>query len=532
MSEQPRSEPSGSPGEHRWTGRATTWIAAGSAVNGLGAFLFQIVGTRVLGADGYAPVGVLWTLQYLWVAVAVTALEAYVTRLVIVRGHDAARVRRFLRLLRRWLLAAAAVAGVAGVVAAGPLFSGNATLGVSLGLLVLAYGWYGVVRGRAAGMDRFRAYALATAAESSVRLVAAVVVLAAVASTPALGWVFPLGPLAVAAFAWVRSHPAARIGGSVAGVGGGSGLPAGPGGGSEADAGSGADGGRAASAEARDVGGTPSAPEADTGQAASAEAPTGSTGEGEQSGTAAGDRAGSGAADSPVELPVAGPVEPPLGDIGIGEDGKRREATRFLAATSTANAAVQFLLAGGPLMLVLLRAGPAAISVLFTTVTLARVPMTFALNGGLSRLLPPLTRMAQADDAAGIRRAAVWIVAAIGGVAGVSAGGAALIGPEVVELLFGPEFRPERAMIVVVATGTVLAVGGLLLDQLYIATGRQARLPVVWVAAVVVAVALVAWLPGTATMRVASGFALATAGGVVALMIGLLGPAARRPSVG
>ena len=480
MSGRPGFAAPGSPGDHRWTGRATTWIAFGSAVNGLGAFLFQIVGTRVLGAEGYAPVGVLWTLQYLWLAVAVTAVEAYVTRLVIVRGHDAARVRRFLRLLRRWLLAAALVTTVAAVAAAGPLFSGHASLGVSLGLLVLAYGWYGVVRGRAAGMDRFRAYALATAGESSVRLVAAVAVLAVVASTPALGWVFPLGPLVVAAWAWARSHPAAR----------------------------------GASAEARGV------PQTDTGRGASAEAH-------EAGGAGAGPAAA--AAD---DASASGPVEPPLADVAVGEDGRRREATRFLAATSTANAAVQFLLAGGPLMLVLLRAGSTAISVLFTTVTLARVPMTFALNGGLSRLLPPLTRMAQADDAAGIRRAAAWIFLAIVAVAGVAAGGAALLGPEVVELLFGPEFRPQRTMIVVVAAGTVLAVGGLLLDQLYIATGRQARLPIVWVAAVVVAVALVAWLPGTPTMRVASGFALATCGGVVALMIGLLGPAARRPPAG
>ncbi|MFP4636763.1 MAG: hypothetical protein ACLFRD_12950, partial [Nitriliruptoraceae bacterium] len=196
--------------EHPWRGRATTWIAAGSAANGLGALLFQIVGTRVLGADGYAPVGVLWTLQYLWLSVAVTAVEAYVARLVTVHGHDAARLRRFLRLLRRWLLGAAVLVAVVGVAAAGPLFSGYRQLGIALALLVVGYGWYGVVRGRAAGMDRFRAYSLATAGESLLRLVAAVVVLAIAASTPALGWVFPLGPLVVAGWAWLRSQPEAR----------------------------------------------------------------------------------------------------------------------------------------------------------------------------------------------------------------------------------------------------------------------------------------------------------------------------------
>src|SRR5690606_25534967 len=47
---------------------ATGWVALGSTVGGAAAFLFQIVGTRVLGPVAYAPISVLWTLQYLWVA--------------------------------------------------------------------------------------------------------------------------------------------------------------------------------------------------------------------------------------------------------------------------------------------------------------------------------------------------------------------------------------------------------------------------------------------------------------------------------
>ena len=403
----------------------TTWIAVGSALNGLGAFAFQVVGTRSLGATGYAPIGVLWTLQYLWVAVAVTALEAYVTRLVTTGGPASADLARFLRLFGRWLVAASILAGLIGVLLAGPLFEGLTQLGVVLGLVVLGYGWYGVVRGRAAGVGRFRAYGLATIAESSVRLVAAVAVLLVVASTTALAWALPLGPLAVGLWAWLRGHQVGR---------------------------------------------------------------------------------------RPVPEPAAeGATEQ---SVGTGR--------RFLAAASTANAAVQFLLAGGPLVLLPLGADPASVAVFFTTITAARVPMTFALNGGLSRVLPPLTRLAQAGNDAGLRRAAIRVVVAILLLAAVAAVAAAAVGPLAMELVFGAEFRPDRTFVVVVAISTVLAVGGLLLDQVYIAMAREARLPRIWLSAVALAGALVLVLPGDPSMRVAVAFGAATAAAVAALSIPLL----------
>jgi O-antigen/teichoic acid export membrane protein len=401
----------------------------GSALNGLAAFLFQIVGTRTLGPVGYAPIGVLWTLQYLWIAVAVTALEAYVARLVITTGAGSNELRRFLHLLNRWLLATALLTAAVAVVFRSALFAGLGDLAVVLALLILGYGWYGVVRGRAAGLGRFRAYGLATIGESVLRLLAAVLVLAVVASTRSLAWVFPVGPLIVAAYAWARRHPTARL--------------------------------------------------------------------------------------RPSDVPVA----------ELELDGPRGVGRRFLVATSTANATVQFLLAGGPIVLVPLGASAQAISVFFTTITAARIPMVFALNGGLSRLLPPLTRMAQADDARGLRVAAVRMVAIIVGGAALAAAVGAAIGPEVMALVFGEDFRPDRAFVTIISISTVLAVGGLLLDQLYIAMGREGKLPAVWLTALVLAAVLVWLLPGTPTMRVALAFAIATAGAVTALSLPLL----RRP---
>ncbi len=394
-----------------------------------------MVGTRALGPVEYAPIGVLWTLQYLWIAVAVTALEAYVTRVATIDGERSATLRRFLRLLRGWLLAAAAGTAVVAWLLRWQLFEGIGDLALVLGLVVLAYGWYAVVRGRAAGSDRFRLYGLATIGESTIRLLAAVTVLAFAASTRALAWVFPVGPLLVAALAWRPAQPAT------------------------------------------------SRQHSDTPTTAAA--------------TPAGD---------------------PLGAEGT----RRGVARRFLAATSTANASVQLLLASGPLVLVPLGADAVAISVFFTTSTAARVPMTFALNGGLSRLLPPMVRMAADGDAAGLRRAARVLVVAIATAALAAGAFASLVGAQAIALVFSEGFRPDRTFVTVITISTVLAVGGLLLDQLYIAMGREDRLPIVWLAALAIAGLLVVVLPGTPTLRVAVAFAIATGGAVTALGLPLL----------
>lgn len=421
----------------------TAWIAIGSTVNGLAAFGFQVVGTRALGPADYAPIGVLWTLQYLWIAVAVTAVEAYVTRMTTVSGPRSAELARFLRLFGRWLLVTGAVTAAGGWLLRDLLFDGVGTLGLALGLVVIGYGWYAVIRGRSAGEEAFRAYGLATAAESVLRFAAAAVVLAITATTRSLAWVFPIGPLAV--IAWAGARGAGR---------------------------------------GRDRHGTP-----------------------------AGDRP-----DDPTVTESPGGHEASVGPQG----SRHRRGRRFLASASTANASVQLLLAGGPLVLLPLGADAVAISIFFTTITAARVPMTFALNGGLSRLLPPLTRLSQADDTAGLRRMSIWLVAGIVATTAIAVAGAAAIGPEVIALLFGEGFRPGRPFVVLVVAGTVLAVGGLLLDQVYIATGRENRLPAVWLLAVTAAGVLVLLLPGSPTMRVATAFTLATAAAVAALSIPVL----------
>jgi O-antigen/teichoic acid export membrane protein len=431
--------PGGVPGRTRAALRKpTTWVVLGAATSGIAAYLFQIVGTRALGAVDYAAIGVLWTLQYLLVSVGMTAVEAYVTRTVAVLGPHAARTYEVQRVLVAWLVAAASVAAVTGYLLRDRLFAGLGDLAIVLGLLVLAYGSYTIARGRAAGVGRFRAYGLATGAESGLRLLAALAVLSVATSTRALAWVFPLGPAVVTAWALLR--PGRRRAKAY-------GDPA-----------------------AHRLPGT---------------APDGSL---------------MGTATSP---------------------------TRFLASTVTANAAVQLLLAGGPLALVVLAADATEISIFFTTVTIARAPMTLVLNGGLSRALPPLLTMARADGGSGLRRPALLTATATAITATVVGAVAWVLGPPIIGLLFGEAFRPGALLSATAAAGAVLAVGGLGLNQILIALGREGELPGHWLAGVAVAMGLVVLLPLGASDRVIVAF---TAGTAVALA-SLTWRAARRPRV-
>ncbi len=192
-------------------------------------------------------------------------------------------------------------------------------------------------------------------------------------------------------------------------------------------------------------------------------------------------------------------------------------AGSFLAATTAANAVSQTLLAAGPLVLIPLGATAVEVSVFFVVVTAARVPLVFAIGGLLSRLLPPLTRLARAGDDAALRRIALLAVPATAGIALVAAGAAWLVGAPLVAFVFDVT-RPDRLFVVLTVFGVLLATGSLLLNQVLIARGSEHRMVPPWLAALATAAATVLLASGTPTFRVSVSF---VAGEVVALL-GLL----------
>lgn len=390
---------------------ATRWVVAGSAVSGLAAYAFQVAAARFLGEQGYAPIGVLWTLQYLAFSVPLISVEAYLARVRALPELEPTALRGPLRRVAWLVLGVALLVGCVTYVGRGSLFHGEASLALVAAAIVGAYGAFAIARGLLAGAERFRLYGLGTGAESLARLLVALPVLALVGTTSSLAWIMPVGPVAVGMW-WVTERRAR-------------GAP------------------------------------------------------------------------------------PLLGTRGMPPSAAPR-AGRTLLALTVANACAQTLLAAGPLVLVLLGAGPVEVSVFFVTTTAARAPLQFLLGGLLSRVLPPMTRLA-IDDEAGLRRLVLLLG---GGGAATSVAGAAagwVAGPAIIGLLFGEGFRPP-ALLAGLTGFTVLAVSAcLLLGQVFVARGTAQRVLVPWLTAVGVAVAAIVVLDGTPTTRVASGVAMAVA---------------------
>lgn len=427
--------------------RGTTPVLAGSALSGLGAYLFQVLGTRALGEEAYAPIGVLWTIQYLALSIALFPSEAYVTREATIHGvageGSSAAAWRAGRHLAPWLGALCLL--LLGVTLAfrTPLYgSGDLLLPVVGAVTVACYAVFVVVRGAFAGTVRFGEYGAATGGESILRLLLAAPVLLAVPRTGTLALTLPAGVVLTTAYFLrrARRQPPPHL---------------------------------------------PVVPAAETDdEAARAATPSGE--------------------DAPA-LPTL--------------EGAPAGTGRYLAATLTATACSQTLLAAGPLAVIPLGAGAALISVVFVTTTAARAPLVFAFGGILSRVLPPLTRVARAGDVPRLSRVATRTVLAAVLLALLGAAAGWLLGPPLIALFFGDAFAPSPLFAALTGAGVILCTAALGLNQLLIAMESERLLVLPWLTALAVGVTLVVSTGGfDPSLRVG----LATVAGEATALAGLL----------
>lgn len=193
----------------------------------------------------------------------------------------------------------------------------------------------------------------------------------------------------------------------------------------------------------------------------------------------------------------------------------------FLAPVATANVASQALLAGGPLVVPALGGGAADVAVCFVLLTLARAPLVFGYGGLLSRVLPPLTRRAQAGDVVGLLRGAARIVAVSSIVAAMGAAVALAVAEPVIAAVFGQGFRPPAAFGALAVAGALMATGNLLLVQVLVACAAERRLVLPWWSGLLVAVVLVAVLPWAPLLRVGSGLVVGEVTAAVGLLLAL-----------
>ena len=405
--------------------RGTHWMVAGAGLAAFGAYLFQLFGTRTLGGARYAPIGTLWTIQYLLVSVALLPIETHVARESLrASGRDPRWTEVSLARLWLWVSGLALASTVVCWLLREQLFHGFDDLALVVGVLVIVYAAFLIVRGRLAGAERFKAYGLVTATESMTRAGLAAVAAGLAAGALVFAWIMPVG--AALAAAWWLLLRRTRVEGAR----------------------------------------TPSSQAAASGSA------------------------------------------------------------KFFASTTGANAIMQMLLAGGPLLLAFLHASPEEISIFFVTVTAVRVPLVFAFGGVLSRLLPTFMRLGAGDVDRGPTVVAIKIgigtlvAAALLGIA------AAGVGAQVVAFLFGKSFEPPWWLAAGATVGVVLATGSIVLYQLLIARGGEVRGLIAWWVALIAAALAVALTNGSPTARAVVGL---VTGETIAL-VGLVAAAGRMAS--
>lgn len=200
----------------------------------------------------------------------------------------------------------------------------------------------------------------------------------------------------------------------------------------------------------------------------------------------------------------------------------REKAVRFLGWLVVATAAAQIVIASGPIVVGFVGGTATAVSIVFSTFTLFRGPVTSAYNL-VAWVLPNFTDLSLNGDLGALarwrRRIAVGgaLLALLGSVA------AYLAGPWIVEVLFGARFRPPRSVAALGGAAVGAGLGALFAGQIFIASGRTRGLAVGWLVALSLAAGAVLVIPADAMHRVAWGFAV---GEVAAL--GLLGFTPRR----
>ncbi len=385
-------------------------MVVGTLVAAVAAYLFQLIAGRVLGPTDLQPIVVLWTIQFLVFTIVFMPMEQLTIRRLNSAVARSAPWRLFL-----WLIAASTIGAVGyGLLTLDRQFDGDPWYLVILAALIVAYGGFALGRGYLAGRLRYREYGLSTFAESMLRLVLAIGLLAAGVGALGLSWTLVAGAVVIGCWS-------------------------------------------------------------------------------------------------------------PLRGERVRESGIDREAgsATTLATFIAANASAQTLVAAGPLVVAGLGGSSAAQSIFFETFLLFRAPLTISYSL-IARVLPPFTTMVESGENRILHRWALRIAA--GGVvlAGATYGIGLLIGPDLVELLLGADFRPTPELVALAAAGTTIATVALFEQQLLIAMRSTRSMAVAWLVALAVATLVILPDGADVTIRVGRAFLAGEVTALLALTVAVL----------
>ena len=184
------------PAEVRFTylrSDGTAFVVGGSAVAGLAAYAFQLLGGRTLGPEDFAPVSVLLTFHFLTFVVLLLPIEQLVVRRLTIDPAQAGLTRSAYLLAGTTMIGATTVAllGVDG------WLNGDYRFVAFTGLTVGVHFVFAAGRGHLAGRRRFVEYGLASGTASLARLGVALAVTAIRPSASGFALGLIAGPLVV-----------------------------------------------------------------------------------------------------------------------------------------------------------------------------------------------------------------------------------------------------------------------------------------------------------------------------------------------
>jgi len=401
----------------------TTSILIGTVVLVITAILFQIIAGRSLEPARFAPIGIIWTIQFIVTSVLLLPVQNLITRqLALAAGSD-----EYLRPERKRVMVVFGGAVVIGTAFAAltldQFFFGDRRFAMITLVILIGRGLVSLARGFLAGRRRFFAFGESLAAEGIALLATGLIAAAWQPTTLAFA-----ACIAIAPFATLLVRPFSR----------------------------------------------------------------------------------SPVLNSPVTRPI---VE----DVYAHPRG-------FLEYLIVATAASQIVLASAPVVVGLIGGSAVAVSIVFATFTLFRGPVTSAYNL-VARVLPDFTDMVRDGRSAVIRTWSRRITVGGATLAAIGFAGGWSLGPSVVSILFGTDFRPSNEMAAFVGAGVGAALGTLFVGQIYIAQGRTRSLAARWGISLGVAIVTVYVAFGPPELQVAIGFAT---GEVAALLLLHLGSIAER----
>jgi O-antigen/teichoic acid export membrane protein len=206
------------------------------------------------------------------------------------------------------------------------------------------------------------------------------------------------------------------------------------------------------------------------------------------------------------------------------------------AAWSEVTTALAWLLAGSVLSMALLNAGPIAMELLadesesdqagtfLAGLVISRIPL-FLFQAVQASLLPRLSELAGEGRTRELRAGLGRLVAVVGAVGLVGIAGSGLLGPWVVELLFGGDFVLGRRTMLLLATGSAALMLATLLAQATIALSGHYRMAVAWLVGVAALVITLSISSDDLFLRVELGCMVGGLAALVAqgaVLIGLL----------